>query len=83
MPRSCTSRTHRSPGATYLRVLPETMRVAIVRGLAGADVLGFQAKLWAENYLLSARSLPEVRVLRGGRLQRTTEPPPCERSRWR
>ncbi|MGZ8629521.1 MAG: alpha,alpha-trehalose-phosphate synthase (UDP-forming) [Actinomycetota bacterium] len=56
-------------GATYLRVLPETMRTAILRGLAGADVLGFQAKQWAENYLLSARSLPELRVLRGGRLE--------------
>ena len=56
-------------GATYFRVLPVGMRTAILRGLAGADVLGFQAKQWAENYLLSARSLPELRVLRGGRMQ--------------
>ena len=56
-------------GATYLRVLPVTMRTAILRGMAGADVLGFQAKQWAENYLLSARSLPELRVLRGGRIE--------------
>ncbi|MEX1262618.1 MAG: trehalose-6-phosphate synthase [Actinomycetota bacterium] len=55
-------------GATYLRVLPETMRTALLRGMAGADVLGFQSKQWAENYLLSARSLPELRVLRGGRI---------------
>lgn len=55
-------------GATYLRVLPSAMRAALLRGMAGADVLGFQAKGWAENYLLSARSLPELRVLRGGRL---------------
>ncbi|HET9310044.1 MAG TPA: trehalose-6-phosphate synthase [Actinomycetota bacterium] len=55
-------------GATYLRVLPGAMRAALLRGMAGADVLGFQAKGWAENYLLSARSLPELRVLRGGRL---------------
>jgi len=55
-------------GATYLRVLPVTMRTAILRGMAGADVLGFQSKQWAENYLLSARSLPELRVMRGGRL---------------
>ncbi len=55
-------------GATYLRVLPVTMRTALLRGMAGADVLGFQSKQWAENYLLSARSLPELRVLRGGRL---------------
>ena len=44
------------------------MRTALLRGMAGADVLGFQSKQWAENYLLSARSLPELRVLRGGRL---------------
>jgi trehalose 6-phosphate synthase len=56
-------------GATYLRVLPVTMRTSLLRGMAGADVLGFQAKGWAENYLLSARSLPELRVLRGGRLE--------------
>ena len=56
-------------GATYLAVLPVAMRTAILRGLAGADVLGFQSKHWAENYLLSARSLPELRVLRGGRLE--------------
>ena len=31
------------------------MRTALVRGIAGADVLGFQSKQWAENYLLSAR----------------------------
>jgi trehalose 6-phosphate synthase len=56
-------------GATYLRVLPVGMRTALLRGLAGADVLGFQSKQWAENYLLSARSLPEFHVLRGGRMQ--------------
>jgi trehalose 6-phosphate synthase len=56
-------------GATYLAVLPVAMRTAILRGLAGADVIGFQSKHWAENYLLSARSLPELRVLRGGRLE--------------
>jgi trehalose 6-phosphate synthase len=56
-------------GATYLRILPVTMRTALLRGMAGADVLGFQAKQWAENYLLSARSLPELRVVRGGRLE--------------
>ena len=44
------------------------MRTALLRGMAGADVLGFQSKQWAENYLLSARSLPELRVMRGGRL---------------
>jgi trehalose 6-phosphate synthase len=56
-------------GATYLRILPVEMRTAIVRGMAGADVLGFQSKQWAENYLLSARGLPGMRVLRGGRIE--------------
>ena len=49
-------------------MLPVGMRTALLRGLAGAYVLGFQSKPWAENYLLSARSLPELRVLRGGRM---------------
>jgi trehalose 6-phosphate synthase len=56
-------------GATYLRILPVNMREAILRGLAGADVLGFQSKQWAENYLLSARSVAGSKVLRGGRLE--------------
>ena len=66
-------------GATYLRVLPVTMRTAILRGMAGADVLGFQAKQWAESYLLSARSLPELRVLRGGRIESDGRTRPCDR----
>ena len=56
-------------GATYLRILPVGMREAVVRGMAGADVIGFQSRQWAENYLLSARSLPGVKVLRGGRME--------------
>lgn len=54
--------------ATYLRILPDEMRIAILRGMSGADVVAFQAKQWAENYLLSARALPDVKVLRGGRM---------------
>jgi trehalose 6-phosphate synthase len=54
-------------GATYLRILPVHMREAILRGMAGADVVGFQARSWVESFLLSVRSLPEFRVLRGGR----------------
>ena len=57
-------------GATYLRILPvEHARRRCCAGLAGADVLGFQSKQWAENYLLSARSLPGLHVLRGGRMR--------------
>jgi trehalose 6-phosphate synthase len=54
-------------GATYLRILPLHMREAILRGMAGADVAGFQARPWVESFLLSVRSLPGFRVLRGGR----------------
>jgi trehalose 6-phosphate synthase len=49
-------------GPTYLRILPVEMRSELLRGLAGADVIGFQARAWAENYLMSARSLPGVRA---------------------
>jgi trehalose 6-phosphate synthase len=54
-------------GATYLRILPAHMRDALLRGMAGADVVGFQARSWVESYLLSVRGLPGFRVLRGGR----------------
>jgi trehalose 6-phosphate synthase len=47
----------------YMRVLPGPFREDLLRGMLGADVLGFQAEQWAENFLLSARdSLPDVRV---------------------
>jgi trehalose 6-phosphate synthase len=54
-------------GATYLRILPAHMRDAILRGMAGADVVGFQARPWVESFLLSIRDLSGFRVLRGGR----------------
>jgi trehalose 6-phosphate synthase len=38
------------------------MHDQILRGMLGADVLGFHAPLWAENFLLSARGLREARV---------------------
>ncbi len=49
-------------GLTYLRILPGKIREGIVRGMLGADVLGFHSQLWAENFLMSARSLSGVRV---------------------
>jgi len=49
-------------GQTYLRMLPIGMRESLLRGLAGADVLGFQSRTWAENFLLSARSLPGAKA---------------------
>lgn len=53
----------------YLRILPSHIRTALVRGLAGADVIGFQARAWVENFILSCREIPGLRVLRGGRIE--------------
>lgn len=50
-------------GPSYLRVLPGPFREDLLRGMLGADVLGFQAEQWAENFLLCVRdSLRDVRV---------------------
>jgi trehalose 6-phosphate synthase len=49
-------------GPTYMRMLPVTIHEQLIRGLLGADVLGFHSPAWAENFLLSARLLPGVRV---------------------
>lgn len=49
-------------GPTYFRMLPDEMHDQLLRGMLGADVLGFHATAWAENFLLSARRLPGVRV---------------------
>ncbi|MBI3648053.1 MAG: trehalose-6-phosphate synthase [Actinobacteria bacterium] len=49
-------------GSTYLRILPARIRDALLRGLLGADVLGFQTGTWAENFLFSARAMPGARV---------------------
>jgi trehalose 6-phosphate synthase len=35
--------------------MPHPMRDELLRGMLGADVLGFQAERWAENFLLCAR----------------------------
>ncbi len=71
-------------GATYLRILPVEMRTAVVRGMAGADVLGFQSKQWAENYLLSARgACPGCACCAAGGSRSTDAWPRCDRSRSR
>jgi trehalose 6-phosphate synthase len=59
-------------GSVYLRILPLRIREALLRGMLGADVLGFQSGAWAENFLLSSRSLPGARVDLG-RSRVTTE----------
>jgi trehalose 6-phosphate synthase len=56
-------------GPQYLRILPNRIREDILRGMAGADVIGFQSRAWAENFLLSARHVPGLKVdLRAGRV---------------
>ena len=49
-------------GRTYLRTLPVEIRSAMLRGMLGADVVGFQGRQWGENFLLSARELEDVHV---------------------
>jgi trehalose 6-phosphate synthase len=49
-------------GLTYLRILPGKIREGVLRGMLGADVLGFHSQMWAENFLMSARSLSGVRA---------------------
>jgi trehalose 6-phosphate synthase len=49
-------------GPTYLRILPTVMHDGLLRGMLGADVLGFHSQTWAENFLMSSRSLPGVRA---------------------
>ncbi|MGZ8571036.1 MAG: alpha,alpha-trehalose-phosphate synthase (UDP-forming) [Actinomycetota bacterium] len=50
-------------GATYIRLLPGAMRDELLRGMLGADIIGFQSDQWAENFLIATReSLSDVRV---------------------
>ena len=49
-------------GPTYIGLLPTWMREELLRGLLGADVVGFQAEDWADNFLLACRTLPDTRV---------------------
>ena len=49
-------------GPSYFRMLPTKIHDQVLRGLLGADVLGFHSPIWAENFLLSARTLPGARV---------------------
>jgi trehalose 6-phosphate synthase len=48
--------------AGYLRVLPEPLRKALLEGLLGADLLGFQAESWAKNFLRSCQAHTDARV---------------------
>jgi trehalose 6-phosphate synthase len=49
-------------GPTYFRMLPGRIHDEILRGMLGADVLGFHAPAWSENFMLSARQIRGARV---------------------
>src|SRR3989440_2933765 len=49
-------------GPGYLQILPPEMSEGLLRGMLGADVLGFQAERWAELFLLACRSLEPAKV---------------------
>ncbi|MGH2555999.1 MAG: alpha,alpha-trehalose-phosphate synthase (UDP-forming) [Actinomycetota bacterium] len=46
----------------YLRILPGPIRRALLEGLLGADLLGFQAEAWATNFLRSCQAHTEAAV---------------------
>jgi len=64
MPRAAIAHFSNIPfaGPTGLRILPQPIREALLAGMLGADVVGFQALAWAENFLLGCRGLPGARV---------------------
>jgi trehalose 6-phosphate synthase len=49
-------------GPSYFRMLPDSIHEEVLRGMLGADVLGFHAPSWAENFVMSARWQGGVRV---------------------
>jgi trehalose 6-phosphate synthase len=50
------------PGPIYLRILPRFMWEELLRGLLGADLVGFHAARWADNFLLACRELEDAQV---------------------
>jgi trehalose 6-phosphate synthase len=49
-------------GPTYFRILPPAIGETLLRGMLGADVLGFQSDDWADNFLLTCRKVLETKV---------------------
>ena len=49
-------------GPGYLRTLPPAIREELIAGILGADIVGFHASTWAENFLLGCRHLPGANV---------------------
>jgi trehalose 6-phosphate synthase len=46
----------------YFGILPAPIREQVLAGMLGADVLGFQAPTWAQNFLMCCQGLPGARV---------------------
>jgi trehalose 6-phosphate synthase len=49
-------------GPGYMRLVPQWLRDEMLDGLLGADVVGFHTRRWADEFLFSARMLPDARV---------------------
>jgi trehalose 6-phosphate synthase len=49
-------------GPSYFEILPGSIREQILAGMLGADVVGFQAPMWAERFLMCCRALPGATV---------------------
>lgn len=49
-------------GPDYFRILPIEIGDAVLRGMLGADVLGFHCDDWAENFLLCCRHVDGAKV---------------------
>ena len=49
-------------GPVYISILPDAMRLELLEGLLGADVVGFHTVGWARNFLEACRGLPGARV---------------------
>jgi trehalose 6-phosphate synthase len=64
-PRTRIAYFHHIPvaGADYFRVLPRDMREDLLKGLLGADIVGFHTERWAENFLGACRLLEDTTVM--------------------
>ncbi|HEX2069920.1 MAG TPA: trehalose-6-phosphate synthase [Actinomycetota bacterium] len=49
-------------GPGYIRTLPPSIREEMIAGILGADLVGFHASPWAENFLLGCRHLSGAEV---------------------
>ncbi|MCA1830437.1 MAG: trehalose-6-phosphate synthase, partial [Actinobacteria bacterium] len=62
------------PEPDYFRLLPDAWTGSLLEGMLGADVLGFQSKRWARNFVECVREVLGAKATRsvehGGRLSR-------------